>query len=914
MKRYQFFIISEGYSFNFLSALYVYHSYTWYILKQNQISELTHKELATLFEHSIYPGIGFVIYASDFDYLPASQGSEQPEESYFRLPNIKLRINALMMNTKEEMKEVLLPDWSFKYSFELPNPPRCVERDRNRNLYGAFFLFSSGVSIITSILNDKGALKSSIINFISILFFILALGCLFPRIKYAVCIRRYKHNLRKYNLKINRIILNAEYERRLCFRQYCKTYQSCLNRVFARQILNSLNAGTKADIPKRRLACSDDLIVSDINLKGEFTLSKELKLSVPLTSAYEIYIKFTDYLNMNSGNLLEVLKEAVPKGLSVPIGYDQKRKEISLDLLDGHDGPHMLICGTTGSGKSEFILTYMMNLFTLYSPEVLNVCIIDFKGGATGNKLKTLPHVIGVSDNLGETELKRCIYAIKNEVKRREALQSEINHKIPELFIIIDEFAELKSGYPDYMNEFIKIARVGRSLGIHLILITQQVTGVVDRDILLNTNVKIAFHLMSEGEALEVTKCKLPYEDSKAGSFTMFSDRTQEIVHGMSYYINDTIERTGTICNSQGLRIYERSSSKGGLTYYDYLFAEIQSYTYVKPKELWLSYETILSNTEFYTTEYIERNMLEYHDALSIKGLNLLLMDDKQETANSLLQLFLTFNREEIIWLTEDDDCIKNYNALSLSDSLYLMQVYEYLSNTNDDITLYISDLHSIFEGDYHIADLYERLLLNHKKNVTVICRISSKTNLSYRNLKLFDKTFEYDKNEGIMLEEGNRIYYKCVSPDCSVLNITKRFVTNETSKELLKNYKGSGMLCLGISYAGNNLLEISDSSTIVIINTYTALNKFTNYVRAQKEGINIVTVHDDITLDLEELRITRPNAVFIYYGPEFEESSLSLEYRIVGDFEFKLHAKEVAYLINNGQALIFRPFGKESL
>lgn len=223
------------------------------------------------------------------------------------------------------------------------------------------------------------------------------------------------------------------------------------------------------------------------------------------------------------------------QSLAAPVGVSEGGDIISLDLHERAHGPHGLIAGMTGSGKSEFIITYVLSLSVNYSPDDVSFIIIDYKGGglagAFENKAtgKVLPHLAGTITNLDKAEMNRSLVSINSELKRRQnafntvrdALgestmdiykyqsfykQGRINEAIPHLFIICDEFAELKMQQPDFMESLISTARIGRSLGVHLILATQKPSGIVNDQIWSNTKFRICLKVQDETDSKEVLK------------------------------------------------------------------------------------------------------------------------------------------------------------------------------------------------------------------------------------------------------------------------------------------------------------------------------------------------------------------------------------------------------------------------
>lgn len=223
----------------------------------------------------------------------------------------------------------------------------------------------------------------------------------------------------------------------------------------------------------------------------------------------------------------------VYQSMSAPIGVS-KAGVISLDLHDKAHGPHGLVAGTTGAGKSEILQTYIMSMATLYHPYEVGFVIIDFKGGGMTEQFKSLPHMMGTITNLDGKEINRSLKSIRAERKKRERLFAEagVNHidkyimkfrngeasiPLPHLILIVDEFAELKAEQPDFMKELISTARVGRSLGIHLILATQKPSGQVDEQIWSNSRFKLCLKVQSQQDSNEVLKSPLAAEIKEPG-------------------------------------------------------------------------------------------------------------------------------------------------------------------------------------------------------------------------------------------------------------------------------------------------------------------------------------------------------------------------------------------------------------
>lgn len=192
-----------------------------------------------------------------------------------------------------------------------------------------------------------------------------------------------------------------------------------------------------------------------------------------------------------------------------------------LDVHEKYHGPHGLIAGTTGSGKSETLQSYILSLAINYSPDDIGFFIIDYKGGGMANLVSGLPHMMGQISNLSGNQIHRAMVSIKSENRRRQQIfnehgvnninaytklikSNEAQQPVPHLFIIIDEFAELKREEPDFMRELISVAQVGRSLGVHLVLATQKPSGTVDDNIWSNSKFRICLRVQDKQDSMDM--------------------------------------------------------------------------------------------------------------------------------------------------------------------------------------------------------------------------------------------------------------------------------------------------------------------------------------------------------------------------------------------------------------------------
>ena len=236
-------------------------------------------------------------------------------------------------------------------------------------------------------------------------------------------------------------------------------------------------------------------------------------------------LTFMEMFEASRLNDLEVVdrwrKNRIYENIKGIIGQKAGGVPCHLDLHEKYHGPHGLVAGTTGSGKSETLQTYMLSLAINYSPDDIGYFIIDYKGGGMANLFNGLPHLIGSISNLSGNQVHRAMVSIKSENRRRQRIfnESGVNNinlytklyknkeasvPIPHLFIIIDEFAELKREEPDFMRELISVAQVGRSLGVHLILATQKPSGTVDDNIWSNSKFKLCLRVQDKQDSMDM--------------------------------------------------------------------------------------------------------------------------------------------------------------------------------------------------------------------------------------------------------------------------------------------------------------------------------------------------------------------------------------------------------------------------
>ncbi|MBN1179097.1 MAG: type VII secretion protein EssC [Anaerolineae bacterium] len=275
------------------------------------------------------------------------------------------------------------------------------------------------------------------------------------------------------------------------------------------------------------LACRPDEATPDLCEALARSLAPLRVHSPHADDALPTTIRLLDLLHIDDVAACDIPRAWSPhppnQTLRVPIGVRRGGQPLWLDLKHTGHGPHGLVAGTTGSGKSELLQTLVVALALTHHPYDVGFVLVDFKGGGAFSGLAALPHVLGMVTDLSGGETERALLALTAEMDRRKRLfeaagvndilpyqqlyrRGQVELPLPHLVVIVDEFAELVNDMPEFMEGLIGIARIGRSLGVHLILATQSPAGVVKQQIWANARFRICLRVESRQESMDMLR------------------------------------------------------------------------------------------------------------------------------------------------------------------------------------------------------------------------------------------------------------------------------------------------------------------------------------------------------------------------------------------------------------------------
>ena len=500
--------------------------------------------------------------------------------------------------------------------------------------------------------------------------------------------------------------------------------------------------------------------------------------------------------------------------LITPIGYDYENEVLNIDIHENAEGPHGLIVGATGSGKSEFIVSLLLSLAMSYPPDILNMVVIDFKGTNIISNLKfgevTLPHIINSLSNIDEGDIERALLSFKTECRRRMKLfrrmseltnESSMNidlyqklhndryglERLPHILIVIDEFAELKSENDHFIREIISLTRVGRSLGIHLLLSTQKVSGIVSDEILANISYRVCLKLNDKAESKLIIGNDDAYFLKEPGEFCLYHNQERTYGRGVMSSVTSDLKSLsekviildnmlhelsrGCIREPDAVRQNEAICRYlHGCFSHDYRSLWLDS---LKQKDISLLMtpgDAVIVNGEYDNISACEQGRLEYDIETSalVFSMNTEL---KRRFAETFICSINDGNHKMVIidfdYLNfRDYEGCRNIVTISENEG-HIYEIFHYLENRKSGDRLLVM----IYNGGQlyrNYSDLQERLyvLLNesYKNNLSFLIFLNSYQSINFRHFNLFRNKYVLDlKDRAELLNIFNEVpeYYE---------------------------------------------------------------------------------------------------------------------------------------------------------
>lgn len=545
-----------------------------------------------------------------------------------------------------------------------------------------------------------------------------------------------------------------------------------------------------------------DVVIEDFGITSYLNAKREQMFEI--TKEKIDFGKYFDYLsNLENKNLnnkvLRFLDSSEQineiqnnylnhdNGLKAQFAYVDN-KLIEFDIHESKDGPHGLIGGSTGSGKSELIISFLLSLVLRYPPDYLNIILIDYKGGGIKESLtvdnKTIPHIVASVNNLEEGTFERLIVAIDFELKKRQLLFKELSNAsansimslddylliykefnfkpLSHLLIVVDEFAELKKENPEVIKELISFSRIGRSLGVHLILATQKPGGVIDEEIWSNSRFKIGLKVNNERDSEDIIKSKYAYYLSNPGEFYLKVDNI--IKKGISIYsktdVNNNDKFEIGILNNQLEYVYKKTIRNNKPLYEStYICLKIiettinlniktEKISYKKPPSVSLAQ---LNKND---VNYIHFGLID--DYLKAKkGIlkysineNMFIYSNRKNEFNNLIYE-LNFSKRKTVLISDKKissyyicDCI---NYIDGEDLIYLFN--KLLNDRTSNITILIEDINSLISYDEIYQDYLLKLIRRQNSANYNFIVLSSISSINFKLLNSFKNKLAIEIN-----------------------------------------------------------------------------------------------------------------------------------------------------------------------
>ncbi len=590
--------------------------------------------------------------------------------------------------------------------------------------------------------------------------------------------------------------------------------------------------------------CNYSDLTSIINKVSNIPIaSSEVASQLPTTLEFLEMYKVGKIEQLNIGNRWETNDPTL--SLSAPVGVHPDGNLFELNLHEKAHGPHGLIAGSTGSGKSEFIITYILSMCVNYSPNEVQFVLIDYKGGGLAGAFENrekgikIPHLVGTITNLDTSEMNRTLVSIHSELKRRQKWFNEVRDALGEstidiykyqkyyregavkepiahLFIISDEFAELKAQQPDFMDELISTARIGRSLGVHLILATQKPSGVVDDQIWSNTKFKVCLKVQTAADSVEMLKRPEAASIKETGRFYLqvgydeIFELGQSAWTGAKYVPTDTLSKkiedsvefindTGTVIKRINNTIKKEEQIDIGeqLTNIVKYLIDLSSKEHLYPNQLWLPSipneiyaGNIIKKYNYKPTPYcIEAIIGEYDDPENqIQGL---LTQNLAEAGNTIIYGITGCGKENLLTTMLYTTCMfhspKEVNFYIMDFGAEILKVFNKVPQVGDYVTAYdedkVNSLFQMLEKEYNrrkellseYGSNFTQYVEKNEEKLPLICVILN-------NYDAYQESYESTEDSLTkLLREGSKMGIIFIITNNSANSISGRVTQNFT-------------------------------------------------------------------------------------------------------------------------------------
>ena len=520
----------------------------------------------------------------------------------------------------------------------------------------------------------------------------------------------------------------------------CKTFVEINEDGKCLMFRNEVSSSTKIDFHL------DNSEKYDYNKISRVISNIPMKYTSTKATSLPDHYNFLEMYNAGNIDQLNVLDRwrlnDSTQSLQAQIGIDATGAPVYLDAHEKYHGPHGLIAGTTGSGKSEFIITYILSLAINYHPDDVTFVLVDYKGGGLAGAFKKkniqLPHLVGTITNIDSVGLQRSLESIQSELRRRQVMFNEaknetnestidiykyqklyhdgvLKHPISHLFIICDEFAELKQQQPDFMSELMSVSRIGRSLGVHLILATQKPAGIVNDQIRSNSKFGVCLKVQDKSDSKDIIKKTDAAMLKRAGQFYINVGNDEYFALGQSGYTGvpyepsesvkveqnnyiDFISNTGASIKriEDKVEIKKTTNAKGDqLTNIVNYLGQLAKKRHIEERQLWL--DPIPENISI-------KGIRDKYSVEPVKNIINPIIGEYDDPFNQL-QNVLTLN------LTKDGNTAIYGSADSGKELVLSSVIYDTaVTHTPDEVNFYILDFGSetmrIFSKFPHVGDV----------------------------------------------------------------------------------------------------------------------------------------------------------------------------------------------------------------